>query len=402
MTSSDSSSIAASFAAREALSLQQLAHAAPAAFADHAAESTGPNYVFISTRDIVSALMDAGFAPTHAMQTRSRDGQAAYARHMLRFQPIVHALALDDVVPQIVLINSHDGRSAYQLRAGLFRPVCTNGLLTPIGDFGLVHVSHRGNVVRNVVDAAQQITREFGRVGEVIEEMRGMTLSGGQQLDFAREALRLRFADRAEPPLQPAQLLERRRLADLQRRAGGDPARRAVRAHGERPRDAHAGHPCHPGERAPEHRAVDARTAAHRPLTRPGPEAGSGPFVGAACAQESGPRPCCDGSGAPPICRESSACCRLRVARSRAYRAYSTSSCSAQDRCGSVAPGPGRPLPSCCAAICTSDRAGTATPARRRMWAFWSRVSMAWAGMQGVCLRMRKWICPLRSLRGDC
>ena len=169
----------------------------------------------VRLHQLVSALMDAGFAPTHAMQTRSRDGHTAYARHMLRFQPIIHALALDDVVPQIVLINSHDGRSAYQLRAGLHRPVCTNGLLTPIGDFGLIHVSHRGNLVRNVVDAAQQITREFGRVAEVIEEMRGTTLSGGQQLDFAREALTLRFADRAEPPVQPTQLLERRRMADI-------------------------------------------------------------------------------------------------------------------------------------------------------------------------------------------
>ena len=210
MTSSDYS-----FAARESLSLQDLAQAAPAAFADHAAKSTGAKYVFISTRNIVSALMDAGFAPTHAMQTKARGTDPSHGRPMLRFQPIVHALSLDDAVPEIVLINSHDGRSAYQLRAGLHRPVCTNGLLTPIGDFGLIHVSHRGNVVRNVVDAAQQITREFGRVGEVIEQMRGTALSGGQQMDFAREALTLRFADRAEPPVQPAQLLERRRMADI-------------------------------------------------------------------------------------------------------------------------------------------------------------------------------------------
>jgi len=32
-------------------------------------------------------------------------------------------------------------------------------MLTAIGDFGLIHVSHRGNVVANVVEAAQRITR---------------------------------------------------------------------------------------------------------------------------------------------------------------------------------------------------------------------------------------------------
>ena len=203
------------FAARTSLSLQELAQRAPAAFAEQAAQCTGAKYVFISTREIVAALMDAGFEPTLAEQTQARNGNAAYARHMLRFQPVVHALSLQDVLGEIVVINSHDGRSAYQLRAGLFRPVCTNGLLTAIGDFGLIHVSHRGNVVRNVVEAAQQITREFGLVGEVVQEMRGTVLTGGQQMDFARQALALRFADRSEPPLQPAQLLERRRVADI-------------------------------------------------------------------------------------------------------------------------------------------------------------------------------------------
>jgi len=134
---------------------------------------------------------------------------------MLRFQPVVQSLSLDDVLGEIVLINSHDGRSAYQLRAGLYRPVCTNGMLTAIGDFGLVHVSHRGHVVARVVEAAQRIAGDFARVGEAVETMRGTPLSQGQQLDFAREALALRYPGQAEPPVQPMQLLERRRMADV-------------------------------------------------------------------------------------------------------------------------------------------------------------------------------------------
>jgi hypothetical protein len=211
--SSPSSTMA--LAARSSLSLPDVARLAPAAFADAPADTTGPHYVFISTRDILSALMDAGFAPTGAVQTRSRAGQGVHARHMLRFQPVVDVLSLDDVLGEVVLINSHDGRSAYQLRAGLYRPVCTNGLLTAIGDFGLVHVGHRGNVVANVVEAAQRITRDFSRVGDAVQAMRATQMTEGQQLDFAREALTLRYPDAAEPPVEPAQLLERRRLADV-------------------------------------------------------------------------------------------------------------------------------------------------------------------------------------------
>lgn len=214
-SSSSLSSASFSFAARASLSLQEIQRRAPAVFAGHAADITGPRYVFISTRDIVTALADAGFEPTAVQQTRSRSGNEGYARHMLHFKPLVQALSLDDVLGEVVLINSHDGRSAYQLRAGLFRPVCTNGMLTAMGDIGLVHVSHRGNVVANVVDAARRITRDLAQVGGVVAQMRSTTLTAGQQLDFAREALALRFPGQDAAPLEPAQLLERRRMADV-------------------------------------------------------------------------------------------------------------------------------------------------------------------------------------------
>jgi len=66
-----------------------------------------------------------------------------------------------------------------------------------------------------VVEAAQRIAGEFARVGEAVEAMRGTVLSGAQQLDFACEALALRYPGQEAPPVQPAQWLERRRLADV-------------------------------------------------------------------------------------------------------------------------------------------------------------------------------------------
>ena len=142
------------------IDIKQLASQVPAAFSDRPAEHTSSNYVFISTKQLVSSLLDAGFIATQARQAGVRGPiGAAYARHMLHFQPQRQSVTLLDAIPQIVLINSHDGRSAYQLRAGLYRPICTNGLLTRLGDFGLIHVPHRGNVVQNVIDAALTITR---------------------------------------------------------------------------------------------------------------------------------------------------------------------------------------------------------------------------------------------------
>lgn len=197
------------------IGIAQLVSRVPAAFSDGPAGHTSSNYVFISTKQLVSSLLDAGFIATQARQAGVRGPiGAAYARHMLHFQPQRQSVTLLDAIPQIVLINSHDGRSAYQLRAGLYRPICTNGLLTRLGDFGLIHVPHRGNVVQNVIDAALTITRDFSRVGEVIERMHHTELSFDERMDFAQRALAVRYPGEQHRPFEAAALLDVRRPID--------------------------------------------------------------------------------------------------------------------------------------------------------------------------------------------
>lgn len=197
------------------IDIDQLARQVPAAFTEHAAERTSDAYVFISTRELVTALLDAGFVTTQAMQSGVRgSNDRAYARHMLRFQHARESVTLVDAIPQIVLINSHDGKCSYQLRAGLSRPICTNGLLARLGDFGLIHVPHRGNVVQNVVDGALALTRDFARVGELIERMAALQLTQEQRVQYANAALGVRYARGAHQPITPEQVLVPRRLAD--------------------------------------------------------------------------------------------------------------------------------------------------------------------------------------------
>ena len=197
------------------LDVNQLAHRAPAAFADHPAGKTSSKYVFLSTKALIDALFEAGFVATAANQTHSRRGSdPAYARHMLRFQHPRDSVTLVDAIPQIVLINAHDGSSSYELRAGLYRPVCTNGLMVQLGDFGLIHIAHRGNIVRNVVEAALAMISDFGRVGEVVQRMASVKLTPAQRLEFARRALAVRYPHAQHQPVTPEQVVVPRREAD--------------------------------------------------------------------------------------------------------------------------------------------------------------------------------------------
>jgi len=92
----------------------QLAHRVPAAFADRPAAKTSSKYIFLSTKTLLDGLFEAGFVAVAATQTHSRRGSdPAYARHMLRFQHPRESVTLVDAIPQIVLLNAHDGSTSY-------------------------------------------------------------------------------------------------------------------------------------------------------------------------------------------------------------------------------------------------------------------------------------------------
>jgi len=200
---------------RGGLTWDTLQQTVPAAFADRPHIRTSPRYVFISTAELIEALREAGFEPTRAVQSRSRSNREGHARHMIRFRHIRESVTLVDAIPEIVLINSHDASSAYQLRAGLYRPVCTNGLLARIGDFGLIHVPHRGNVLANVVDAARRLLEGFSGLRTHIERMAETRLDEAQQFRFAEAALRIRYRNGQHLPYAAGRLLEARQAVDL-------------------------------------------------------------------------------------------------------------------------------------------------------------------------------------------
>ena len=203
--------------ARQALLAPALTHSVPAAFAETPDTTrTSKHYQFISTARVVEALLEAGFQATRAQQTRVRAGASPdHARHLIRFSFVKESLSMIDAIPELILINSHDGTSAYTLRAGLYRPLCTNGLMTQIGDFGLLHVPHRGNIIHNVVDGALEIARGFDNIGRVVQRMASCQLDEGQRQGLAAAALKLRYPKPEQHvPVTADQVLQVRRAAD--------------------------------------------------------------------------------------------------------------------------------------------------------------------------------------------
>jgi len=207
------SSIGSAFEA--SLSSDLVQAKAPAIFAPGADERTGRHYSFISTQRVMDALRDVGFRPVDVSQSRTRKTSPMHARHLVRLRRRYESIALRDAVPEIVMLNSHDGRMAYQLRFGLYRAVCTNGLIVSTGCLGCIRVSHRGNVLEELVRSAVQMAEGFAYLAELVEQMERRQLDESKRLRFAAEALELRHPDAVEARMQPSQLLITNRPEDL-------------------------------------------------------------------------------------------------------------------------------------------------------------------------------------------
>jgi hypothetical protein len=118
-------------------------------------ESRSDRYTYIPTITILESLQREGFEPFFACQTKVRDqSKREHTKHMLRLRRAGQLTGHQ--VPEIILLNSHDGSSSYQMLPGLFRGVCTNGLVCG-QSFGEVRVPHKGNVVEKVIEGAYEV-----------------------------------------------------------------------------------------------------------------------------------------------------------------------------------------------------------------------------------------------------
>ncbi len=192
----------------------QLREVAPSIFAEAAHDSRSARYTYIPTSTILDGLRKEGFQPFAVTQTRVRDeGKRDFTKHMLRLR---HASQIADTeANEIILLNSHDGTSSYQMLAGMFRLVCSNGLVcgNTVSD---VRVPHKGQIMDNVIEGAYDVLDGFGLVRELRDDMRAISLRPAEAEIFARSALTLKYEpDPVKPaPVTESQILAPRRSAD--------------------------------------------------------------------------------------------------------------------------------------------------------------------------------------------
>ena len=99
------------------LSDDQIRRVAPSIFAEAPHESRSQRYTYIPTATMLTELRKEGFQPFMVTQTRTRhEDRRDYTKHMIRLRHASQINARGEA-NEIILLNSHDGTSSYQMLA---------------------------------------------------------------------------------------------------------------------------------------------------------------------------------------------------------------------------------------------------------------------------------------------
>lgn len=114
----------------------------PQLFQNDIHETLTKKYHQIKTYDAIAALEKHEWFVTdvHTVNARNKE-KLNYCKHIVRMRNPKQPILDNELTPEIVIINSHDGTTAFKMLCGLFRMICSNGLM--IGDSLIPELSIR-------------------------------------------------------------------------------------------------------------------------------------------------------------------------------------------------------------------------------------------------------------------
>ena len=154
-------------------------------------------YVQANTETVIDDLEKLGWYPVTAKQCRNRKGSKGIRSfHMVALQNddvrILNPDGGTEAYVRIILQNSHDGFNSFKFMMGVYRCICSNGLVVcdaQFSTFSIRHINYSFEELRTVV------ANVINTVPGVINKMNAMnrtTLSNDQKRELAIETYKIR------------------------------------------------------------------------------------------------------------------------------------------------------------------------------------------------------------------
>ena len=158
-------------------------------------------YTQANTATVIDDLAKLGWYPVQAKQAREKKGSSGIRSfHMVAFQnpdikihkTLENGEKVVDTYPRIILTNSHDGFNSFKFMVGLFRLVCSNGLVVcsdQMVNMSIRHINYDFEELRRVVATAIE---QVPGIVQTMNDMRKITLTDEQKINLATEVVRIR------------------------------------------------------------------------------------------------------------------------------------------------------------------------------------------------------------------
>lgn len=176
------------------LTIKQLKEQAPALFTEQPHHEVSDMYHFIPTIDVVQEIKAHNWHPVSVSQAGVRDeDKEGTQQHLVRFRHFDDLLNPQENAVELLLFNSHDRSKSFSISAGIYRFVCSNGLVIADSIFETYKIKHLGERENDVATAVNNITQIKPKLMNRITTLESIKLTQLEQESFAKSSIPLRF-----------------------------------------------------------------------------------------------------------------------------------------------------------------------------------------------------------------
>lgn len=153
------------------------------------------DYKFLSTIETVKRLNDEGWRTMSVQHVNKRDKtKLATAKHRVILAPPgdLTENIVGGTSPRLIIQNSHDGTSALRFMLGLFRMICSNGMIVSTSMLEAMRMIHKQSHKGSMDELLNRFGESWERTSTTIEKWKNIELTDTEADDFAIKAFGLR------------------------------------------------------------------------------------------------------------------------------------------------------------------------------------------------------------------
>ena len=171
------------------------------------------NYYHVSSTDLINKMTDHGFRLVGASKAKTRkEDLKGFEKHVMIFSKSDFKIDNENTM-NIMLTNSHDGRSSLKFNIGIYRTVCANGLIVG-DDLYQRSVNHLQATTENIDQNIIELTKTAPNIFEKVNTMRSTSVKNIDLGEMMAQSLIARFG-KEKIILPSAEIFKPQRLGDF-------------------------------------------------------------------------------------------------------------------------------------------------------------------------------------------